>query len=103
LASTDYGDFLANETVLEPKLIEKKCTEKLANEFFHIRNQASQPLAKFLDYITYVVHSSSSFSFLHRHHRHHRGQELDAGCLLRSMLTGTCVIVVDVVAAAMRT
>jgi len=45
---------LANETILEPKIIEKKCTEKLATEFFHIRAQASEPLAKFMDYITYA-------------------------------------------------
>jgi len=52
--NTDYGDFLANEpSPLHTTTIAEKCTEKLVKEFNHIRCQATQPLAKFLDYITY--------------------------------------------------
>jgi len=53
LAQTDYGDFLSNESKLTPNLIAEKCREKLINEFFHLRAHAVQPLATFLDYITY--------------------------------------------------
>jgi len=54
LASTDYGDFLANEpSPLHTTTIAEKCTAKLVREFNHIRGQASEPLAPFLDYITY--------------------------------------------------
>lgn len=54
LASTDYGDFLANEpSPLHTTTIAEKCTHKLVKEFTHIRAQAAEPLATFLDYITY--------------------------------------------------
>lgn len=54
LATTDYGDFLANEpSPLQTSTIADKCTAKLVEQFIHIRCQAVQPLAKFLDYITY--------------------------------------------------
>lgn len=54
LASTDYGDFLANEpSPLHTTTIAEKCTQKLVKEFNHLRAQATQPAAKFLDYITY--------------------------------------------------
>jgi V-type H+-transporting ATPase subunit d len=54
LASTDYGDFLANEpSPLHTTTILEKCTEKLVQEFNHIRSQAVEPLATFLDYISY--------------------------------------------------
>jgi len=54
LASTGYGDFLANEpSPLHTTTIAEKCTEKMVQEFYHIRCQAVEPLATFLDYITY--------------------------------------------------
>jgi V-type H+-transporting ATPase subunit d len=54
LAQTDYGDFLANEpSPLHTTTIAEKLVEKLVNEFNHIRCQAVEPLATFLDYITY--------------------------------------------------
>jgi len=54
LASTDYGDFLANEpSPLHTTTIAEKCTLKLVREFAHIRGQASEPLATFLDFISY--------------------------------------------------
>jgi len=54
LASTDYGNFLQNEpSPLATTTIAEKCTEKLVNEFKYIRAHALEPLATFLDYITY--------------------------------------------------
>lgn len=54
LSGTSYGDFLANEpSPLHTTTIAEKCTEILVKQFKHMRSQAVQPLAKFLDYITY--------------------------------------------------
>jgi len=54
LASTDYGDFLSNEpSPLHTTTIAENCTLKMVKEFTHIRSQATQPLATFLDYIRY--------------------------------------------------
>lgn len=54
LASTDYGDFLANEpSPLHTTTIAEKCTLKLVKEFAHLRGQATEPLSTFLDYICY--------------------------------------------------
>lgn len=55
LASTSYGDFLADETgQLLTATIAEKCTRKLVNEFKHLRANAVKPLSTFLDYITLV-------------------------------------------------
>ncbi|XP_066579402.1 V-type proton ATPase subunit d 2 [Amia ocellicauda] len=54
LQSTDYGNFLANETeTLSVSRIDDKMKEKLLTEFRYFRSQALQPLSTFLDYITY--------------------------------------------------
>lgn len=54
LQGTDYGNFLANEPgPLTVSIIEGKIREKLVLEFQHLRNQSVEPLATFLDYITY--------------------------------------------------
>ena len=53
LQSTDYGNFLANESSLQVSVIDEKLREKLVTEFQHMRNQATGTLAMFLDYITY--------------------------------------------------
>jgi len=54
LATTDYGDFLNNEpSPLHTTTISEKCTQKLVREFNHIRAQATEPLATFLDMISY--------------------------------------------------
>ena len=54
LQSTDYGQFLANEpSPLAVSVIDDRLREKLVIEFQHMRNQAVEPLATFLDYITY--------------------------------------------------
>jgi V-type H+-transporting ATPase subunit d len=53
--STDYGDFLQNEPspMQHTSVIHDRCTEKLVREFQHIRSEVVEPLATFLDYITY--------------------------------------------------
>jgi len=53
LASTDYGGFLSSEARLSVATISDALQHKMISEFKHIRNQCSQPLARFLDYITY--------------------------------------------------
>ena len=58
LAQTDYKDFLANEpSPLSTNVIKEKCVEKLVNEFNYLRINSAQPLAQFLDYITYHPHT----------------------------------------------
>lgn len=54
LSATDYGNFLSdiNQT-LSTSLIEQKLNKKLIEDFSYIRSQATYPLSKFLDYITY--------------------------------------------------
>lgn len=54
LSSTDYGNFLSNvPSPLATSTIQDKASEKLYAEFNYIRDQAVQPLAQFMDYITY--------------------------------------------------
>lgn len=54
LASTDYGNFLANEpSPIATTTIAEKCTQKLVQEFQYLRAHAVKPLSTFLDYITY--------------------------------------------------
>mmetsp|Transcript_43854 Transcript_43854/g.83746 ORF Transcript_43854/g.83746 Transcript_43854/m.83746 type:complete len:353 (+) Transcript_43854:242-1300(+) len=54
LGSTDYGGFLQNEpSPLKVSTIVDKATRKLVDEFRYMRCQASEPLATFLDYLTY--------------------------------------------------
>lgn len=62
LTSTDYGNFLANETPpISTSTIAEKATQRLVDEFNYIRSNAGGELAKFLDYITYAcMHWSCS-------------------------------------------
>uniref|UniRef100_A0AAX7USF2 V-type proton ATPase subunit n=1 Tax=Astatotilapia calliptera TaxID=8154 RepID=A0AAX7USF2_ASTCA len=54
LQSTDYGSFLANEaSPLTVSVIDDKLKEKMVVEFRHMRNQSYEPLASFMDFITY--------------------------------------------------
>jgi len=54
LAVTDYGDFLSNEpSPLHTTTISERCTLRLVRDFNHIRAQATEPLATFLDMISY--------------------------------------------------
>jgi len=51
---TDYKDALANEpSPLSTSVIGEKCTRQIVRDFESLRVNAAQPLAKFLDYITY--------------------------------------------------
>ncbi|KAG0684235.1 H(+)-transporting V0 sector ATPase subunit d [Pichia californica] len=54
LSATDYGNFLAdiNQT-LSTSIIEQKLNKKLIEDFNYIRSQATYPLSKFMDFITY--------------------------------------------------
>lgn len=53
LQETDYGATLSNEASISPPVIEKNALNKLVTEFFYMRAQAVEPLASFLDFITY--------------------------------------------------
>ncbi|KFO98025.1 V-type proton ATPase subunit d 2 [Calypte anna] len=54
LQTTDYGNFLANETdPLTISTIDDKLKTKLLTEFHYFRNHAFEPLATFLNFITY--------------------------------------------------
>lgn len=53
LQETDYGVALSSEPNISPPVIEKNALNKLVTEFFFLRAQAVEPLATFLDYITY--------------------------------------------------
>ncbi|KAF4617155.1 hypothetical protein D9613_005942 [Agrocybe pediades] len=54
LSATDYGNFLANEPLpISTSTIADKATQVLVDQVNYLRNNAVQPLAKFLDYITY--------------------------------------------------
>lgn len=54
LQSTDYGNFLANETgPLTVTMIDDKLKEKLLTEFRYFRNHSLEPLATFLNFITF--------------------------------------------------
>jgi V-type H+-transporting ATPase subunit d len=53
LQESDYGPILANESNVTPPVIENRALNKMVTEFFFLRAQAVEPLATFLDYITY--------------------------------------------------
>lgn len=54
LQTTDYDAFLSNEpSPLAVSTIDNKLKQKMVDEFNHIRTQAVEPLATFLDFITY--------------------------------------------------
>eukprot|EP00850_Spirogloea_muscicola_P001039 SM000004S14909 [mRNA] locus=s4:114091:116747:- [translate_table: standard] len=54
LTGTDYGPYLQNEpSPLHTSTIVEKCTQKLVEDYMYMRNQATEPLSTFLDYITY--------------------------------------------------
>ena len=54
LAATDYGNFLQNEpSPLSTTVLADKARDRLLQDFGYLRVNASQPLATFLDYLTY--------------------------------------------------
>jgi vacuolar-type H+-ATPase subunit C/Vma6 len=53
LSATDYGNFLANEpTPISTSTISEKATQVLVDQFNYLRSNATEPLSKFLDYLT---------------------------------------------------
>ena len=54
LSATDYGAYLAdiNQT-LSTSVIEQKLNKKLIDDFHYIKSQSTDPLSKFLEFITY--------------------------------------------------
>ncbi|TIC27939.1 vacuolar ATP synthase subunit D [Wallemia mellicola] len=55
LSATDYGNFLANESLpLSTSKIAEKSTNTLVDEFKYISTNSTEPLSTFLDYITYA-------------------------------------------------
>ena len=65
LSATDYGNFLANEPPpISTSTIADKATQILVDQFNYLRSNAVEPLATFLDYITYA-----SFTALCTHDR----------------------------------
>lgn len=53
LQVTDYGNFLNNEANLTSRAIADRAVDKLVSEFNELREWADQPLAQFLDFISY--------------------------------------------------
>ena len=53
LQETDYKNFLQDVPQVSPSVVREKALEKLVQEFKYLRANADQPLALFLDYITY--------------------------------------------------
>ncbi|KAJ4482049.1 V0 complex, c/d subunit of ATPase [Lentinula aciculospora] len=55
LSATDYGNFLANEPLpISTATIADNATQILVDQFKYLRNNAVEPLSKFLDYVTYA-------------------------------------------------
>jgi len=55
LSATDYGNFLSNEPLpISTSTIADKATQILVDQFNYLRNNAVQPLSRFLDFITYA-------------------------------------------------
>ncbi|EFJ21507.1 hypothetical protein SELMODRAFT_96980 [Selaginella moellendorffii] len=54
LSATDYGPYLQNEpSPLHTTNIVERCTQKLVDDYNSLLVQATEPLSKFLEYITY--------------------------------------------------
>ncbi|WFD34100.1 H(+)-transporting V0 sector ATPase subunit d [Malassezia cuniculi] len=54
MSATDYGNFLANEpSPLATSAVSQQATRKLVAEFEYLRTNATEPLSRFLDYLTY--------------------------------------------------
>lgn len=53
MSETDYADAVADLNVLNPANLQAAAIDKLVTEFKYVRTQAIEPLATFLDFITY--------------------------------------------------
>ena len=55
MSATDYGNFLASEpSPLSTGAVGHRATGKLVAEFAYLRENAVEPLSRFLDYLTYA-------------------------------------------------
>lgn len=79
LQSTDYGSFLANEaSPLTVSVIDDKLKEKMVVEFRHMRNQSYEPLASFMDFITWGI-SADFFKMVVASLRQNRMMNMQCG------------------------
>lgn len=53
LSETDYASAVADMSTLTPSDLQAAAVKKLVTEFKYVRTQAVEPLARFLDFITY--------------------------------------------------
>jgi|NOAtaT_7_FD_contig_111_695808_length_1304_multi_3_in_0_out_0_1 V-type H+-transporting ATPase subunit d len=53
LSESDYSSALSDMGLLTPSSLQKAAVEKLVEEFKYLRSQAVEPMATFLDFITY--------------------------------------------------
>lgn len=53
LQETDFGVMLVNDSVISPSIIDTRAVKKMVDEFLYLRANAVEPLATFLDYISY--------------------------------------------------
>lgn len=54
LAETDYAEYFVDEpSPLVPSRLYERCLDKLVAEFKYLRSQAVEPLATFLDFVSY--------------------------------------------------
>lgn len=66
LSATEYSNFLANESPpISTTTISEKATQLLVDQFNFIRTNATAPLDKFLEYISYVHWSSYPMPSIH--------------------------------------
>jgi V-type H+-transporting ATPase subunit d len=53
LQETDFGAMLVNDSTISPTIIDARAVKKMVDEFLYLRANAVEPLATFLDYISY--------------------------------------------------
>mmetsp|Transcript_21049 Transcript_21049/g.45762 ORF Transcript_21049/g.45762 Transcript_21049/m.45762 type:complete len:390 (-) Transcript_21049:151-1320(-) len=53
LTESDYAEALADSSTMTPASLQKAAIDKLVTEFKYLRTQTVEPLAKFMDFITY--------------------------------------------------
>lgn len=63
LSATDYGNFLANEPLpISTSTISDKATQVLVDHFNFLRSNATEPLNKFLEYMTCVQYPGKTLA-----------------------------------------
>ncbi len=65
LSATDYGNFLANEPLpISTSTISDRATQLLVDQFNFLRSNATEPLNKFLEYMTWVQYFGETSTHL---------------------------------------